>query len=255
MSVAIAAYGGYAPDGIRRGDTVVGYALGVYCGLLMLWLMWFGVRKRSYWSNAGPLSGWLSAHFYLGLTLPPIALLHAAFRLGWNVHGLLYALVMLVVATGIVGVVLYRRIPAAMARDRASEKLDGLLARAAEIDARCHQLANTLPDVFSTAVASAIGETTVGGSALAQLRRAPESSATSRALGQIQAHLAESPPGDRQALNELLTKLGEKSALLRHIHEKVRNKALLDIWLIAHVPLAFASMAALVAHVVAVFYM
>ena len=37
--------------------------------LLIVWLMFFGMRKRRYMNNIGTLRGWLSAHIYLGTSL------------------------------------------------------------------------------------------------------------------------------------------------------------------------------------------
>lgn len=253
--VSIAAYALYAPDGIRRGDTVVGWTLGLVSGVLMVWLMAFGVRKRSYRSHRAPLRSWLSGHFYLGLTLPLIAALHCAFRIGWNLHGILYGLMFLVVLTGILGSVLYRRIPASLSRDRASEKLVGLVERIAEVDADCSRLAGNLPDVFAKAVALSVDETHIGGGTLSQLRLSHPRDGTVRALASVEAHVGEASAEDREVVGELLTHLGMKRTLLGQVRQIVRSKAMLDLWLIAHVPLAFAAIAALAAHIVAVLYM
>jgi hypothetical protein len=45
-----------------------------------------------------------------------------------------------------------------------------------------------------------------------------------------------------------------KSALVDRVRRDLRYRALLEVWLYAHVPLAFALLAALIAHVVSVFY-
>ena len=52
-----------------NGGTWLGYTLGTIGALLILWLMWFGVRKRQYNNQSGNLRGWVSAHIYLGLSL------------------------------------------------------------------------------------------------------------------------------------------------------------------------------------------
>src|SRR6202163_1621138 len=86
--VAIAAYAWDRPPNGRYGGTWLGYTLGTVGALLIFWLLWFGVRKRRYASNAGMVQGWLSAHCYFGTALIVIATLHAAFKFGWNVHTL-----------------------------------------------------------------------------------------------------------------------------------------------------------------------
>ena len=61
--------------------------------------------------------------------------------------------------------------------------------------------------------------------------------------------------GERaQDTANLLALLGRKRLLVDRARRHLRFKALLQIWLWAHVPLSFALLAALVAHVVAVFF-
>ncbi len=49
-----------------NGGTWLGYTLGTIGALLILWLMWFGVRKRQYANEKGNLRGWVSAHICWG---------------------------------------------------------------------------------------------------------------------------------------------------------------------------------------------
>ena len=58
----------YAIDQPRitaNGGTWLGYTLGTLGALLIVWLMWFGVRKRQYFNQSGSLRAWVSAHIYL----------------------------------------------------------------------------------------------------------------------------------------------------------------------------------------------
>ncbi len=91
---SLTAYLWHDPGGPPNGGTWLGYTLGTIGALLIVWLMLFGVRKRSYLDSAGTLRGWLSAHIYLGTSLILIVLLHAGFQVGWNLHTLAFVLML-----------------------------------------------------------------------------------------------------------------------------------------------------------------
>ena len=70
-------------------------------------------------------------------------------------------------------------------------------------------------------------------------------------LGQ---RLAASGDGElSRKLQELLSLVGARRMLLARLRRDAQLKAWLEIWLYVHVPLSFALLAALVAHVLAVF--
>jgi hypothetical protein len=89
---AVVAYVWHQPFQAPNGGTWLGYTLGTAAGGIMVWLAWFGIRKRRYGVGKLRLEDWLSAHVYLGLALGIIATLHAGFQVGWNVHSVLYVL-------------------------------------------------------------------------------------------------------------------------------------------------------------------
>ena len=175
MSSAIAAYVWDRPPNGRYGGTWLGYTLGTVGALLIFWLLYFGVRKRRYASNAGMVQGWLSAHCYLGTALIVIATLHAAFKFGWNVHTLAYALMLVVIFSGFYGVYAYLRFPRVMTDNLGDDTLQMLLIRIADIDRQARQLALSLPDSINRLVLAAAQGTRIGGPWFQQLRgRDPE---------------------------------------------------------------------------------
>src|SRR5664279_479690 len=111
---------------------------------MILWLSWFGVRKRNYSSTAGMLQGWLSAHVYFGTALIVIATLHMAFKVGWNVHTLAYVLMLIVIFSGFYGVYAYLRFPRVMTDNLGDDTLQMLLIRIADLDRQSRQLALSL---------------------------------------------------------------------------------------------------------------
>lgn len=254
LVAAIVAYVVDVPVTGRRGDSTVGYTLGVVSALLMVWLTWFGVRKRSYRIGGAPLRGWLSAHVYLGAIVPVLAALHCAFHFGWNVHTLAYALLVVTVLTGFVGIVMYRTVPEQRGENRSGEKLESLLQNLAALDAESRNVASQLPDAFALAVTVSVDETRIGGGLLRQLSGVDPRCGTARALEAVERAQEQVDDAQRERVKDLLGILAVKRALLRRIRQDVRSKALLDLWLVVHVPLAIAALAALAAHVFVVFY-
>ena len=83
-----------------RGDTVLGYTLGTIAAALVLFLMSYGIRRRSFRTRAGSTKRWLSMHVYMGLCALLVASLHSGLQLGYSVHTLAFALLVLVVLSG-----------------------------------------------------------------------------------------------------------------------------------------------------------
>ena len=79
VALAIGVYIWDRPPNGPYGGTWLGYTLGTVSALLVLWLLYFGVRKRRYKSTFGTLQGWLSAHIYLAASVLGLHTHHAAF--------------------------------------------------------------------------------------------------------------------------------------------------------------------------------
>jgi hypothetical protein len=251
---AFLAYGLHQPMQPPNGGTWLGYTLGTIGALLILWLMWFGIRKRRYGPGRVMLEDWLSAHVYLGLSLIIVATLHTGFQFGWNVHTLAYVLMMAVIASGLYGVYAYVRYPGLMTENRRGATLDQMMAQMAELDRECRETSMGLGDEINRFVFAAGQETCIGGSAWRQLRGVDPDCPTHRALDEVHRRAAETPHGDAAAIRKLVTLLQRKAELVGRARRDVQIKALLDIWLYIHVPLTFALLAALTAHIVSVFF-
>jgi len=128
-----------------------------------------GVRKRSYSSSLGTLRGWTSAHIYLGLALIVVATLHTGFQFGWNLHTLCYVLMMIVIGSGIFGMVVYLRYPQLMSSNRAGTKPDVLLEEINDLDQRSLRVANEMPRRVGDVLRSNREGTRIGGSTRAIL--------------------------------------------------------------------------------------
>jgi hypothetical protein len=252
--LSIALYVAYRPPGGPSGGTWVGYTLGTIGALLILWLTWFGVRKRRYRADSGLLLGWLSAHVYLGASLIVIATLHAAFQVGWNIHTLAYVLMLGVIASGFYGVYVYFRYPRAMTENLGADTLETLLLKIADFDREARALALGLPDAVNKLVLASAQQTRIGGSWRRQLSGRDPDCATEAAVNGLQA-LGRTLRGEQARTNQqLYALLLRKQELLARARRDVAMKARLDLWLYFHVPLTIALLAALVSHVISVFF-
>jgi len=255
------------------GDTVLGYTLGGMAAALVLFLMAYGIRRRSFHARAGATKTWLSMHVYLGLCVLLIATLHSGFQFGYNVHTLSLALLGLIVLSGSWGVYAYLRYPALIARERGAVSREALLARLAEADRQAMQFAAALNLEVRDLIADAIRRTRLGGSAWAQLRGRDESTlllvplhepgfsrvVSNRGQEALIAELAkhQAMTQDRnaqQTLHNLLQISGDKAVVLRRLQRDVQIQGLLQFWLYLHVPLSFGMLAALAVHIFSVFY-
>lgn len=254
------------PQEPPNGGTLLGYALGTLGALMIFWLTWFGIRKRNYASNSGTVQGWLSAHVYFGLSLLVIVLLHAGFQFGWNIHTLAFALMVLVIASGLYGVFIYMKNPERLSENRGGASRSELLDQLDDIDRRSRRVALNLTAEFQEFVTSGIQRTELGSTLWQRLQnedrsrvQLPGESATVDNKGQEAAMdwLAEQQSrADAETaatIAELSALLRNKRKLLRQVGEDLRLQAGIEVWLYAHVPLTAALLTALLAHIVTVF--
>lgn len=235
------------------GGTWLGYTLGTIAAALVAWLLWFGVRKRRYASRVGTVQGWLSGHVYLGTALVVVATLHTGFELGWNLHTLAYLLTVATVASGFYGVYIYLSVPALMTANRGPDTLEAMLLKVADLDSAIREKALSLPDQILAVVNASLDGTRLGGSVVRILSghdRACPTAAAIRDLPDIARRLSgEVAKRNHEVYNLLL----QKNEVLARARRDLRYKALLELWLYVHVPLAVALLAALGAHVLSVF--
>ena len=274
----IIAYAWHTPAGAPpNGGTPLGYTLGTLGALLILWLMWFGIRKRSYRGSIGTLRGWLSAHVYLGTALVFVGLLHSGFQFGWNVHTLALVLMLAVIFSGFFGVFAYVRYPTLMTRNRQDATRDAMLEEIGEIDQNALMLADSVDPKIHAIVLRSIENTKLGGGVWSQLTARDDSEAALARLREAVAQreqqkkqgtremptmfamvdfLAGNAGNDQQSegLRKLIDLLSRKKSLASRVARDIQFQALMEIWLYIHVPLSFALLAALAAHIVSVLF-
>jgi len=284
-AISIAAYVWHTPLDAPNGGTWLGYTLGGISAALVLWLTMLGVRKRRYRSSLGTVKGWTSAHVYLGLSLIVIATLHSGFQFGLNIHTLSYALMMLVIASGLYGLAVYSRLPQQLAIGRAGSTREAWIEELLDLGEQALKLAEPLGDDVHRKVVQSVEKATVGGGLWSQLYGPRASagmlddfrhdleqrvetlrkksatpldvSASRQNTVMFMAHQLNSAGKSEQELQriqQLLDVLGRRKALVARINRDIALQTRLQVWLLVHVPLTFALIAALIAHVVSVFF-
>ncbi|WP_336958199.1 hypothetical protein [Sphingobium aquiterrae] len=238
----------------HNGGSWYGYTLGTVGVLLILWLSILGVRKRAMTRGRWSLKAWTSAHVYLGLSLIVIGTLHTGFQLGWNVHTLAWALMMLVILSGLFGITVYAALPAALSNNRDEMTQAQLLDSIRSIDRQLHDAAQPLPHDKAELVRRSLVQDPFGGGIWRRLTGTYRNCATARAHAALRAHTGSQADLGNDPLEKVDALLERKEAMLARLRRHLKLKALLEVWLYVHVPATFALLAALTAHIVSVFF-
>lgn len=251
-AVSIAAYMMIDATPRPRGGTMYGYIMGTIGALLIVWLALFGIRKRLITRGVYSLKAWLSAHVYLGLSLLIIATLHAGFHFGWNIHTLAYVLMVLVIVSGMFGAAVYVTLPVELSKNRGETTQTQWLETIRSLDSQLREAAQPLDRQEADLVRLSTENTSIGGSFWNRLTGNYSNCNTLRAVEGLE-RLKRSRPANT-ALDQVDSLLRRKQETLAQARRHIRIKTLLELWLYIHVPVTFALLAALTAHIVSVFF-
>lgn len=275
--IAIVVYVIHDPKYPPNGGTWLGYTLGGLSFVLMIWLMLLGWRKRRYRSGGRPMVNWLSAHVYLGTALLLLMTLHSGFQFGINLHTLAYVLTAVVIVSGFYGVYAYLRYPRAMTNNLDSQDKVTVLQQIAQLDQQCLDLAAEIGGNAPKSIEAVIRATKIGGHAKdllssrlkrfsmpkeinelfdairkAESRAHVEDMMQTMAFGAVAASNEGNPKSEH--MHKLVDAMALRKQLLDRVDRDIRFKVRLDVWLYIHVPIAFAALAAVMAHIFSVFF-
>jgi len=279
--LSIVVYWLHDPQDGPNGGTWLGYTLGTIGALLIAWLAWLGIRKRRYSSTLGTVKGWLSAHVYLGLALITVATLHTGFQFGWNIHTAAYVLMSAVVLSGIFGIAAYARMPTLITKNIGDSDREALIDEVLDLNQQALKIADQMgPEVHRILVRSAermriggglrdqlFGPLPPGQRVIDELRKVladkqraatstrafdPNSSSTVIFMAGELAQAGKSAESAEKA-RQLMELISRRNALITRINRDITLHAQMQIWLYFHVPLTVALLAALTAHIIAVF--
>ena len=249
LAIFVAAYLLSCPVGGANGDTWFGYTSGTFAALAIVWLTWFGIRKRSYYRSSDTVKGWLAFHIWLGLILIVIVPLHSAFRFGPNIHSLAYALMCIVIISGTWGAFIYRRFATDIPSHRGEGSPKEILMELRGIESQIAKLIVGKSDLFDRGF-SALGSTHPP-SILNALGSKGISPIIPKQLAKV---LTQIPAKEKPDAEKLIALAHRKLNLQAILNREIRSKLFLKLWLYIHIPCTFALLSALVAHIFFVFY-
>ncbi|WP_108812505.1 hypothetical protein [Sphingorhabdus sp. Alg231-15] len=239
----------------HNGGSWYGYTLGTIGAGLILWLTMLGVRKRAMTAGKWSLKAWTSAHIYLGLSLIVIGTLHTGFQFGWNIHTAAYAFMMIVIISGIVGIYFYATIPQSLSNNRDEMTETQMLENLRSLDRQLHEAAQPLSAEHAALVLQSLEQDPFGGGFLKRVSGKYPNCATRAAQADLRRERAYQPRmGGDDPLDKVDALLEKKEATLARVRRHLRLKALLQVWLFIHVPMTFALIASLSAHIISVFF-
>ncbi|MDZ4658401.1 MAG: hypothetical protein SH868_12555 [Bythopirellula sp.] len=257
-------------QGGPAGRTWPGMAFGVAGTLLMVIAGMLSARKKTLRIRFGSLSGWLKGHIWLGLLSVPLIFFHTAFRWGGLLEQILMAVFLIVIVSGILGVILQNILPRLMKSQLDSEvvpdQMDHLcrgLQREADacVVASCGGAAveqalarepqalsastadptNWLLGFYLESVRPYLGAAIVPGAVLASNRQ-----------GELVFERARSSVPDR--LRNTLDQLEELCRVRRRLQLQAQLHGLLHGWLKVHIPLSVMLLVFTVLHIVTALY-
>jgi hypothetical protein len=109
--------------GRPSGSSPPGLVFGILSGLIILFefLLWPRKMVRSW--RIGRAETWLRAHIWLGILSLPLAVYHSGFRMGGPLSSILIILFLVVIASGVAGLLLQQTLPSLMLRQVPGETI------------------------------------------------------------------------------------------------------------------------------------
>lgn len=236
------------PSGGQAGDTVYGYTLGALATLGIVYLMWYGIRKRSYHASKTTLKGWLAGHIWLGISLLIIVPLHSGFQMGFNIHSFAYVVMVVVILSGIWGALNYKTLAAQIQSHRGGAKPSELVEQLHLITKETDQQLTNKSDellVFANQIDFKVPKTIW---ALCFRTIPPLPSAVD-----LQSLLKNFNQDDQAFAIDLLKLSDKKHSLAMQLQKEIRTKALLRLWLLIHLPLSIILVLTVTLHIILVF--
>lgn len=248
-----ASYVYYDRREFTHGGSSFGLAYGIAGTALILLLAFFGIRKRWYRSTFGTLEQWMQSHIYLGVLVLVILLFHTGGRFNDKIAVGTLVLVIIVVASGIVGAILYATVPRMLTEVESELTVEELGDQLNQMARSMARIASARSAPFQRIYDELMRQTAPGPLAgwrliVSRLKRKSQQDADwARLIGLV-------PREEQEELRQMLVVSRQRRELLLRLVYQQRYKNILEFWLYIHVPFTIALLAFAVLHIAAVFY-
>jgi hypothetical protein len=254
LLIAVSAtYYFYAQREFQHGGSRYGIAYGVAGTALILLLAFFGIRKRWYRATFGTLEQWLQSHIYLGLLVLVVLVFHTGMRFNDRIAVTTFILVIIVVASGVFGAILYVTVPRLLTEVESNLTVEDMSDQLNQLARAMARIASGRSAAFQRIHDELTKQTRPGLLAgwrllVSRGRRTKQEAADWARL------IALVPKEEQEDLRQMLVLSRQRKELLLRLVYQQRYKNVLEAWLYIHVPFTIALLVMAVVHIAGVFY-
>lgn len=253
LTAVSASYYFYQQREFPHGGSNWGLGYGIAGTALILLLAFFGIRKRWYRSTFGTLEQWLQSHIYLGLLVLVVLIFHTGMRFNDRIAVATLVLVIIVVASGIFGAILYVTVPRMLTEVESNLSVEEMSDQLNQLARAMARIASGRSAAFQRIHDELTKQTTPRGLAgwrllVSRGRRVKQETADWARL------IALVPKEEQEDLRQMLVLSRQRKELLLRLVYQQRYKNVLEAWLYIHVPFTIALLVMAIVHVAGVFY-
>lgn len=234
-----------------HGGTPMGLVYGFASLGLMIFLLYFGIRKRAYRSRFGKLEEWLQAHIWLGVFSFFVIVAHTGFRFEDKVAVALFVVIVATIASGIVGAILYRTVPRELTAVQSNLSGEEISEQLNQLTKAMARIASGRSAAFQRIYYELMKESLPGFLAGWRLLLSKPGKVMEK-KGEWTDFVARVDKSEQVELRQLLVLSRQHKELHLRLLYQQRYRNVLDFWLYLHIPLSIAMIVLIVAHVWAV---
>ncbi len=236
-----------------HGGSRWGLIYGTIGFFLCFLLAFFGIRKRWYRSTFGTVEQWMQSHIYLGILVLVILVFHTGGRFDDKVAVATLILVAIVVASGVLGAILYVTVPRLLTEVESNLTIDEVSEQLNQLSKQMARIASGRSGPFQRIYNQLIREDAPGWLAgwrllFRRMRRGtPRTADWTNLLALVQKD-------EQEEIRQLLVVSRQRKELLLRLIYQQRYKNVLESWLYIHIPFTILLLLFAIVHVAAAFY-